>query len=110
MKKSSGLSDATLAGKFYGASIGVTPSGVYTSFHKFSLNGAGSFVITDLFDSNVGLENHSGTYTINSDGTFDTGEHKGMALESGQGFFVVDTNASDSKNEVSISVGLKATK
>jgi hypothetical protein len=118
MKKPLGpVSNGVLAGKFVGVQIGVDTS-PYTSVMKLNFDGLtdgggkGSLSFAELYSNSSTLDSGTGKYIVLPDGTLSAGptgtKLKGVVLENGQGFFLMDTDPSD--NDISMIIGLKTAK
>ena len=74
--------------------------------------GKGSLSFAELYSNSSTLDSGTGKYIVLPDGTLSAGptgtKLKGVVLENGQGFFLMDTDPSD--NDISMIIGLKTAK
>lgn len=109
IKKSSGMSNASLSGDYQMNMFGGDSPGVSTWTTRIDANfdGTGTITATILADSGGDLNPPPDmSYTVNPDGTFsvtDTGDEGIIAL-GGDVFIIVDTDSSD--NDVMIAIGI----
>lgn len=114
IKKSSGMTNASISGNFimceYGTDSGIENPQPWTGRLLLNFGGNGNGTFQQLADSNNGtLGSGSFIYAVSSDGkvSVDSGKYYGIVSADGKMFVIVDTNKTDSDLDLSIHVGIK---
>ena len=89
VKKSSGLSNATLNGEYYGVAFYWNEGGG-TIFARTAFDGNGSFTFQHIQTSGGDLDNGQHFYSVSPDGAFTMGSNRGVVSSDGNLVFFVD--------------------
>lgn len=105
VKKSSGKTNANLAGTYHFVETGEENGTPWASRLTLVANGNGTGTYSVLADSDGGSGTGGSTYTVNSDGTFTLDSMSGILSMDGNFLVVVDTDRADSV--LKMMVGIK---